>query len=71
MFRREDHTVEGKTIDSLDLVAWPTQSFIEMLFKQQGFNFKQLLWDRREIKNWNYIEDYKIGKRVSYIAQLL
>ena len=69
-FRRESHEVEGLTIDRIDLVAVPTRSFIEMFFKQLGFNFKELYWDKREIKNWDQIDDYKKGRRVSYIAQL-
>ena len=70
VFKDEDHTIEGHTIDRIDLIAWPTQSFIELFFKKQGFNFKQLYWDKQEINNWDYITDYKNGKRISYIAQL-
>jgi hypothetical protein len=59
------------TIDPLGLVAWPTQSFLELAFKSYGMSLKRLHWDKKEIKNWVSIRDYKIGTRASYITQPL
>jgi len=71
VFRTESHMIEGATIDPIDLVAWPTKTFIELAFKSYGFSFKQLLWNKKEIKNWTALADYKTGDRVSYIAQIV
>ncbi|MFX0136848.1 MAG: class I SAM-dependent methyltransferase [Candidatus Hodarchaeota archaeon] len=70
VFRYEDHKIEGHTIESNNIVAYPTKIFIEYLFKKLGFKFKRLYWDKKEIKNWDKLLDYKNGKRISYIAQL-
>ena len=69
IFRHESHDDEWATIDPIDLSAWPTKSFIEMIFNSNNFSLKQLNWDKKEIKNWTTIEDYKYGNRISYIAQ--
>ena len=69
VFKFDIEGKEGATIDPTQLVAWPTQSFLELFFKEKGFNFKQLHWDKREINNWDHLDDYKTGKRISYITQ--
>lgn len=69
-FKFEDNTLESSTIDAAGLVAWPTKSFIELFFKRHGFDFKQLQWSKKEVRDWSTLEDYQIGKRVSYIARL-
>lgn len=71
VFQYEDHVLEGATIDNIDLIALPTKSLIEVLLKSHGFTFKQLCWNKEEIKNLTGLRDYKSGGRVSYIAQLL
>jgi len=71
VFMLESHELEGATIDAMDLVAWPTKTFVELVFKSYGFSFKELYWKKNEIHDWTAIEDYKAGERVSYIAQLL
>ena len=71
VFTREDHTLEGATIDPLDLVAWPTKTFIELVFKSYGFSFKELNWSNKEIEDWAALEDYRAGERVSYIGERL
>lgn len=71
VFRAEDHVLEGATIDPIDLVAWPTKSFIELVFRSYGFSFKELKWSDKEIKDWTALEDYRAGERVSYIGERL
>jgi hypothetical protein len=71
VFKTESHSIEAATIDPVDLVAWPTKTFIEVALKSYGFNFRQLHWSKKEIKNWTAIEDYRTGDRVSYVAQSL
>ena len=68
VFRIESHEVEGSTIDPMDLIAWPTKTFIELSLQTYGFSFKQLDWKRTEIRDWTAIEDYEAGLRVSYSA---
>ena len=69
VFKPESHLRESTTIDPVDLCAWPTQSFLEIIFKSHGFSLKRLYWDKKEIKDWTSIEDYKYGARASYIIQ--
>ena len=71
VFRHEGVEAEGATIDSLELVAWPTQSFIEQFFEHYGYKSRQLNWDQNEIKDWTMMEDYEFGYRVSYLAEVL
>ena len=71
VFRPESHLVEAATIDPVDLVAWPTESYIDLVFTSYGFNSRRLVWNKKEIIDWTAIEDYKAGDRVSYIAEQL
>ncbi len=71
VFRPETHLVEGQTIETIDLGARPTRTLIELLLKSHGFSIEQLYWNKKEIKDWTAIHDYKTGHRVSYIAQPL
>lgn len=71
VFKYEGSMREGNTIDPINLVAWPTKSFIELLFRTYGLDFKQLHWrNKKEIKDWSNLEGYKSGARISYIAKL-
>jgi SAM-dependent methyltransferase len=67
VFKRESTAVEGATIDSIEIVAWPTKSFIPQFFQCWGFASRQLPWSPEEIKDWSAIEDYKKGRRLSYL----
>jgi predicted nicotinamide N-methyase len=69
VFFYEDHTKESNTINPIDLIASPTKSFIELLFKTYRFKFKQLLWDEEEVDDWTALKDYQDKIRVSYLAQ--
>ena len=70
IFTTENPQREGATIDSTGVIARPTQAFIEMVFTTQHYKFRQLKWDKKEIKDWTWLEDYKLGKRVSYLVSL-
>lgn len=70
-FMPESHLLEGATIDILDIVAWPTKSYIEMVLTSQGFDCRQLFWHKKGINDWTSLERYKAGERVSYIAQFI
>lgn len=71
VFKPESHVTDGATIDTIDIVAWPTRSFIETILPAHGFAPRRLHWDKKEIRDWSSIEDYKKGKRVSYLAEYL
>lgn len=70
VFKFEDSCTEGKTIDPSGMVAIPTKPLIEALLRLHGFNFCQINWHDANIKSWEYLEDYRKGKRISYAAQL-
>jgi 16S rRNA G966 N2-methylase RsmD len=69
MIRSENHMNEKSTIDPINLVAWPTKSFIELSLNKSGFDFKEISWNKKEIKKELYLEDYKGKRRVSFIAK--
>jgi len=69
--RPESDVQEWGTIEPVNLGAWPTQAFLELMFRSHGFNLERLKWDKKEIKNWTAIGDYKDGRRASYLAQPL
>jgi len=71
VLRPESDVQEWGTIEPVNLGAWPTQAFLELMFRSHGFSLKQLKWDKKEIKNWTFIQDYKDGRRASYLAQPL
>jgi 2-polyprenyl-3-methyl-5-hydroxy-6-metoxy-1,4-benzoquinol methylase len=69
VFKSENASREGATIDSSGLVAYPTKGFIELLLEKCDFRFRELLWDKKEIRDWAFLDRYRRGRRVSYIAQ--
>jgi SAM-dependent methyltransferase len=69
VFKSENTSREGATIDASGLVAYPTKGFIELLLRKYDFRFKELLWDKKDIKDWTLLERYRRGTRVSYLAQ--
>lgn len=69
VFKHENPGLEGATTDASGLIAWPSKTFIEFALTAYGFSFREMLWDRKEIKDWTAIGDYKTGERISYIAQ--
>jgi hypothetical protein len=71
VLRPEIDVREWGTIDPLEIGAWPTHAFLELMFRSHGFSLERLKWDKKEIKGWAAIGDYKDGRRASYLARLL
>jgi len=69
VFIVEDPTLERMTIDESGLVALPTKSFLEYMFKLHGFSCKEISFKKAGIKNWAGLKDYRKGGRVAYIAK--
>ena len=69
-FKSENHVKESATIDKLDIIAWPTKSFIEFIFRHHGYRINEIFWSEDEISDWIHIYDYRNRKRASYIAFL-
>lgn len=69
VFMPESHEIEGATIDPIDLVAWPTKTYIELILRTYGFSFEELHWSSEEVKDWREIGDYKQSIRVSYYTK--
>jgi len=70
VFDVEDHELESSTIDTCGLVARPTESFLQLFFGQLNWKFKKLQWCKVHIRDWTWLNDYKAGKRVSYLCFL-
>lgn len=69
VFRYESHEKEGATIDPIDITARPTYSFVESIFRIQGFDIKKLKWNKKEISNWGNVKDYIRNTRACFIAR--
>jgi len=69
-FKYEKINQKGSTIDPINIVAYPTKSFINLILNQYGFGLKEIKWDEQEINDWSNIKDYKNGNRSTYIATL-
>ncbi len=69
VFMPESHEIEGSTIDPIDLVAWPTKNYIELILKTYGFNFKELHWSSEKLKDLREVGDYEQSIRVSYYSK--
>tara|TARA_B100000315_G_C14462619_1_gene534449 strand:+ start:37 stop:888 length:852 start_codon:yes stop_codon:yes gene_type:complete len=70
LFGEEDIHDEGAIVHSSGLVAQPSEGFLEMMFTIEGFKYDKIKWHEENINNWDYIEPYQNGKRLSYIAYL-
>lgn len=64
----EDSGFEGNTIADSGLTAVPSESLIELLFERNGFEYQKIRWDKANISDWKSLEDYFVGKRVSFLA---
>lgn len=71
VFKHENPGLEGATTVASGLIAWPSKTFIEFALTAYGFSFREMLLDRKEIKDWTSLQNYRVGRRVSYIAQTL
>jgi 2-polyprenyl-3-methyl-5-hydroxy-6-metoxy-1,4-benzoquinol methylase len=66
---REDHENEANTVEASGIVAVPTTSAVEMLLELSGFDWQRIDWRGQGIEDWTGLQDYKLEKRASYIAQ--
>ena len=64
---KEDSRKTSDTTDEDGVAFWPTKSFLEKMFAIINYDCRQLNY-KKVVKNWNGLEDYKKGLRVSYIA---
>lgn len=69
VFIKEDSQREGSTIDPSGVVAIPSDKAIEMLFELYGFTYQRINWLAAGISDWNHLEDYQQGDRVSYVGR--
>ncbi|MDE1863505.1 MAG: methyltransferase domain-containing protein [Thaumarchaeota archaeon] len=51
------------------LVGWPSRKALELMLVDIGYNFKYYDWANAGITNWEDIEDYRDGRRVSLVAR--
>lgn len=66
VFINESLKREGSTIDPTGIVAVPSGKALEMLISAYGFDFQKVNWKAAGIDNWQLLEDYRAGDRVSY-----
>jgi SAM-dependent methyltransferase len=69
VFMYENPEIEGATIDPTGLIAWPTASLVDVLFQYYGFKSQRIDWHQQGIDDWSHIKDYRMGTRLSWIAQ--
>src|ERR1051326_5078973 len=69
LFREERYSRDGSTIDPNNIVAAPTKSLVELLLRCHGFREREILWSQAGINDWSHLDNYKVGKRVSYLAE--
>lgn len=69
VFINESLEREGSTIDPTGVVAVPSDKALEMLIKIYGFEYQKVDWMEAGINNWQLLEDYKSGDRVSYLCK--
>ncbi|MEL7034697.1 MAG: class I SAM-dependent methyltransferase [Cyanobacteria bacterium J06592_8] len=64
----EDPDKTSDTTDIDGVAFWPTPSFLESMFDVIGYDYRQIRYSSREIKDWYGMNDYKKGYRVSYVG---
>lgn len=69
VYRVESHEIQGNTIDPIDIIARPTKSFVEMIFRSHGFSLKPLYWDKKEVSDRVTMKEWLNGNRAAYIAR--
>lgn len=73
-FKLEDsknpgNSIQGQAINEKVLVGILNKASLEMILNYLRFSFKYYDWQNAKIENWEKIEDYKTGLRVSLVAQ--
>jgi len=69
--RKENTAIEGAGLgnETQILIGWPSKSTIEWLLDFFGFSYSCYDWKDFGITNWEHIEDYKKGERISIISE--
>jgi len=68
---------EGSAILSPDtknnqtLVGIPTKSAVELMLYNMNYSFKHYDWHSQNIDDWDFLGDYKSGRRITLIANPL
>lgn len=70
VFRNENHEREANTIEPYDVSAIPSRSLIELYLAINDFIFTEIRWQDKKNRDWNHLDDYKSGRRISYLATL-
>lgn len=70
----EGHDYQGHTIPStpglpLSIVGAPNHHFIALMCDFFGFDLVRISWQGMGISDWNNIEDYRSGKRRTYVLK--
>ena len=63
----EDSTKTSDTTDPDGIAFWPTVSFLEWMFERIGYKASPIRY-RGEVDQWDGMQDYRKGRRVSYLA---
>jgi len=69
VLRREDSAEEHATVDPINLAAWPTAEFVEMLFSTHGYDMTRLDWMGAGVDPKDGLSDYFEGWRKSFVAR--
>jgi len=70
LFRREDPSGSGSTIDETGLVAWPTRRAVEFMLENTGFAYRFLDWKKGGVTDWWAMKPHRRGERVAYLCEL-
>jgi len=72
-FEDTTHETAGALPDegngSLLLVGHPTRKALEMMLRAVGFNCRYIDWHAMGIRNWEFIQEYHEGLRVTVVAE--
>jgi 2-polyprenyl-3-methyl-5-hydroxy-6-metoxy-1,4-benzoquinol methylase len=68
-FVREDYQSDANTTEESGVVAIPTPAAVEMLLDASGFDWHRIDWGSQGITDWTGLQDYRLGKRVSYVGR--
>jgi len=62
---KSNHSFSNKV-----LVGRPSKMALEMMLKSLGYSFNYYDWHNAGIENWENIEDYQLGRRISLVATI-
>ena len=59
----------SESIGIQTLAGWPSVTAIDLMLNYYGFDVRYFNWQNTNIENWENIQDYKNGRRVTVIAK--